>query len=401
MICQHLCMADLDFKMFDADNHYYEATDAFTRHLDPRMHKRAMQWAHIDGKQRLLVGGKVNRFIPNPTFDPVARPGALDDYFRGKSPADDIRAAFGELEPISAAYREPEARLALMDEQGIEATFLFPTLGVGMEEALCDDPEAAAATFSAFNRWLDDDWGLHAADRIFAAPMISLLDPKAAADEVDWALDRGARVVVMRSGPIKDPLGHRTHGHPDHDAVWQKLNDAGILVAFHSGESGYGFMAEAWGRNPEFEAFRYDAFKQLITGHRPIHDTIGGLVCDGLFTQFPNLRVATIESGSDWVGALSRSLRKAFKQRPGSFGGVDPVAQLREHVWVSPYYEDDLDELVEILGVERVLFGSDYPHAEGLAEPSDFVADLAGFDDEAIRKIMRDNGMALATPRPT
>ena len=49
-----------------------------------RFRKRAMQWAEIDGKQRLVVAGKVNRFIPNPQFDPVARPGALDEYFRGK-----------------------------------------------------------------------------------------------------------------------------------------------------------------------------------------------------------------------------------------------------------------------------------------------------------------------------
>ncbi len=59
-------MAELPFKVFDADNHYYEATDAFIRHIDPAMKKRCMQWADIDGKQRLLVAGKVNRFIPNP-----------------------------------------------------------------------------------------------------------------------------------------------------------------------------------------------------------------------------------------------------------------------------------------------------------------------------------------------
>ena len=45
-----------------------------------------MQWAEIDGRRRLLVAGTVNRFIPNPTFDPVARPGSLDEYFRGRNP---------------------------------------------------------------------------------------------------------------------------------------------------------------------------------------------------------------------------------------------------------------------------------------------------------------------------
>ena len=65
----------IDYTTFDADNHYYEATDAFTRYLDKGMARRTMQWAEIDGRQRLLVAGSINRFIPNPTFDPVAKPG--------------------------------------------------------------------------------------------------------------------------------------------------------------------------------------------------------------------------------------------------------------------------------------------------------------------------------------
>src|SRR6188768_3464999 len=110
---------------FDADNHYYEAVDAFTRHIPKDMARRCMQWAVIDGKTRLLVGGRVNRFIPNPTFDPVSKPGALIDYFRGKVSVDNLAEAFGELDPISPAYREPAARLKVMDEQGLDAAFLF------------------------------------------------------------------------------------------------------------------------------------------------------------------------------------------------------------------------------------------------------------------------------------
>jgi hypothetical protein len=145
---------------FDADNHYYEATDAFTRHMDPRMAKRAMQWAEIGGRQRLLVGGKVNRFIPNPTFDPVALPGSLDEYFRGHNPgAKDMAGLFGDLEPIRPEYRDRDARLEVMDAQGIEGCLLFPTFGVGMEVALAHDPEAFVAAFHAFNLWLDEDWG--------------------------------------------------------------------------------------------------------------------------------------------------------------------------------------------------------------------------------------------------
>jgi hypothetical protein len=78
-------MAAPDFRLFDADNHYYEAEDAFTRHMPADMAKRAMQWAELNGRKKLLVAGKVNTFIPNPTFDTVARPGALMEYFQGAS----------------------------------------------------------------------------------------------------------------------------------------------------------------------------------------------------------------------------------------------------------------------------------------------------------------------------
>ena len=104
----------------------------------------------------------------------------LDEYFRGKRAGDDIRAAFGELEPISPAYRDPDARVELMDTQGIEGCFLFPTLGVGMEEALVHDPEALHAAFHAFNEWMLDDWTFNYRDRIFAAPYFTLQDPERA-----------------------------------------------------------------------------------------------------------------------------------------------------------------------------------------------------------------------------
>ena len=206
----------LPFKFFDCDNHYYEAVDAFTRHIEPQYRKRAIQWAQLDGRQRLLVGGKVNRFIPNPTFDPVGKPGALDEYFRGRNPRGaDLNALFGELEPIRPAYRDRDARLALMDEQGMQGAILLPTLGVGMEQALLPDLDAAAATFRAFNRWMDEDWGFAYKERIFAAPYITLCKPDNAVAELEWALERDARFIVMIPGPDRDRRRHARARRPD------------------------------------------------------------------------------------------------------------------------------------------------------------------------------------------
>ena len=392
-------MSALDFRLFDADNHYYEATDAFTRHIPPELAKRAMQWATVDGKVRLVVGGRINRFIPNPTFDPVARPGCLDDYFRGRSPADDIRGAFGELEPIRPEYRDRDARVAVLEEQGIDGCFLFPTLGVGMEEALVGDPEAAHGAFEAFNRWLEDDWGYAYQEKLFAAPYLTLLDPARAIAEVRRVVAAGARVIVMRAGPIMAPTGGRSPGDPAYDPFWQAIADAGITVAYHSGEAGYGRYVVDWGESAEFEAFRRTPLYGLLTSDRAIADTMAALIAHGVFARFSNLRIATIESGSEWVGPLLKKMRKSWSMNPGSWAS-DPVEAFRKHIWVAPYYEDDIRGLADAIGADHVLFGSDYPHAEGIAVPASFADDLKGFTESEVRQIMRENALGLSVPRP-
>ncbi len=390
-------MADLAFRAFDADHHYYEAEDAFIRHVDPRLRSRAMQWAEVDGRRRLLVGGKLNRFIPNPTFDPVAKPGILDSYFRGRNPEQkDIRSLFGELDPIDPAYRDRDARLARLDAQNLDGCFLFPTLGVGMEESLKGDPEAAVVAFRGFDRWLAEDWGFAYQGRIFAAPYFTLLDVDAALAELDWALAQGARIICMRAGPIAHPHGSRSPADPLFDRFWARVNEAGITLAYHSGDNGYHKFAAEWGAGGEFKSFEYDTLRMCLSPS-PIMDTLAALVCHGLFERFPGIRVATIESGSSWVPALVSRLEKTFGQMPTAFRS-DPVEQFERHVWVSPYYEDDLERLKLTLGAEHILFGSDYPHAEGLAEPTDFVYDLEGYDADEVLLVMRENALGLLRP---
>ncbi len=390
-------MSQLPFRAFDADHHYYEAEDAFTRHVDPRLRGRAMQWAVVNGKQRLLVGGKVNRFIPNPTFDPVARPGVLDEYFRGRNPdGKDMRTLFGGLDPIDPAYRNRAARIRQLDEQKLEGCFLFPTLGVGMEESLKHDPEAAVAAFEGFNRWLEEDWGFAYQNRIFAVPYFTLIDAAAAAAQLDRVLAQGAKIICMRAGPVAHPHGSVSPADPKFDAFWARVNEAGITVAYHSGDNGYNKFADEWGVGGDFKSFDYDTLRMCLSPSALL-DTLAALICHGLFDRFPRIRVATIESGSYWVEPLLGKLKKAYGQMPMRFQH-DPVEQLRRHVWVAPYYEDDLERLKQMIGADHILFGSDYPHAEGLAVPTDFVHDLKGYDEDEVRLVMRENAMGLLRP---
>ena len=154
-------------------------------------------------------------------------------------------------------------------------------------------------------------------------------------------------------------------------------------------------MFAHWGLTTEFEAFRYDPLKRLLT-YSNIADTVAALIGGGLFDRFPKIRVCTIENGSDWVSGLVKRLGKAYKQASYAFPS-DPVEIFRNHIWVAPYYEDDLLELRDLLGVDHILFGSDFPHAEGLADPTEFINDLQGFNQEEVEKIMYLNGKNLVS----
>ncbi len=168
---------------------------------------------------------------------------------------------------------------------------------------------------------------------------------------------------------------------------------AGITVAFHSGDAGYKVMDELYGGDREFRAFAYNPLHSCLS-FAPVADTLAALICHGVFERHPGVRVATIECGSEWVTELVRRMKKAYGQMPTEFKR-DPVEQFQHHCYVAPYYEDDILKLKEQIGTDHVLFGSDYPHAEGLAEPTDFIRDLDGFAPAEVRSVMRDNAMGL------
>jgi predicted TIM-barrel fold metal-dependent hydrolase len=388
-----------ELRAIDADNHYYESLDACTRHLDPAFRDRGIEVVDQGTHKLLLAGGRRFRFVPNPTFDPIIVAGCMDSMFRGQVPEGVDPRSLMKLEPLRAEYQDRAARIVTMDEQGLDAALMFPTLGCGVEQALRNDIPATMATLSAFNRWLDEDWGFSYENRIFSAPMLSLADPELALEELDWVLERGARVVHIRPAPVPAANGRgRSFGDPAHDPVWARLAEASVPVAFHLGDSGYEAFAGMWGARDYFEAFRgVDAFSKLVVSDRPIHDTVGSMIVHGVFDRHPTLRVASIENGSDWVHLLAKRLMKQANQTPWLFE-ESPLETIRRHVWVTPYYEEDMRKLADLIGVERLLFGSDWPHGEGLARPVDFAKELHAFSDDEIRMVMRDNCVDLLGP---
>jgi predicted TIM-barrel fold metal-dependent hydrolase len=396
-------MPTLDAPVFDADNHYYEALDAFTRHLDPALGPRVIEWVEIGGRRYHALGGRISRAVTNPTFNPISPAGALFDYFRGNPNGVPMHQLMGTPEPIRPEYRDRDARLATMDAQGLAQVWLFPTLGMLYEEALKEDPEAVVLLFRAFNRWLAEDWGMAYKDRIFASPYITLADVDAAVSELQWALDQDARTVVLRAAAPITAAGPLSPAADEFDPFWALVNESGVTVVVHAGDAGLssngyapdGFRASFKGgggyARPNIKAFAIE---------RAAHDWLATLILEKLFDRFPNVRVASVENGSEFLAPLFRKLRTTARRMPGYFA-EDPVDTFRRHIWINPFWEDDVDEIVGLVGDDRVIFGSDWPHVEGLPDPTDWVTELQKLPSEAVTKIMGANTSELNVRRPT
>lgn len=376
--------------IFDADNHLYESEEALTKFL-PDRYKSIIRFVELEGRKKIVVRDRLSDYIPNPTFDYVAAPGAWEEYFRHGNPDNkSLRELFGK--PIRAlpAFRHPEPRLELMDEQGVERTLLFPTLASLIEERLRDDPEATHVVVHALNEWMYETWQFNFGDRIFSTPVITLPIVDKAIEELEWVVERGAKAVLIRPAPVPGYKGPRSFALPEFDPFWERVVHHDILVGLHSSDSGIDRYVNEWeGAEREMRPFEGNAFRSLFS-FRPVEDAVASLAVHGALSRFPALKIAIVENGSGWLEPLFKSLTTTYKKNPGAFS-ENPVDAIKRNIHISPFWEEDLVKLAGLLGEDNVLFGSDFPHPEGLANPRGYLDEIGPASDELIAKIMGGN----------
>ena len=158
------------YRYFDCDNHCYEPRDAFTRHLPKEYLDRAITTVHTgDGTEMILAGGRIAKFTSEAglCFETADRPGSLHEILRKKDTASDVKwGSSYSKENMLPAFQHRDARLALMDDQGVECAILLPTFAVGVEHCMMDDVEQTYANLRSFNRWLEEEWGFGGDGRI-------------------------------------------------------------------------------------------------------------------------------------------------------------------------------------------------------------------------------------------
>ncbi|MGD1241644.1 amidohydrolase family protein [Mycobacterium seoulense] len=381
------------YRLWDADNHFYEVRDCFSRHIESKYKDVAIQARmHPDGKEYWHCGDKLLTFC-NVKFDKTEAPGSFKEILNNPELGgfDDARDESSML----PAFHDQKARLELMDSQNVEGTILFPSMANGIEQDLLDNPEVLYANLRSYNRWVEEDWGFGSNGRIFGTGCLSLADVDLAVEELDRLLKAGVKVVYLRPAPGggAQPC---SIADPKFDPFWARLEEAKVPVGFHV-SAGFFDASTVWGEKPrpgtrDTSALQFAMFHVEI----PIMTTLAAMVLHNLFGRFPGLRVISVEHGCGWVPYLLKTINKAawwgrFGDWPGGTLPDRPSEMFKRNVYVVPFHEDNTPELVKRIGANRVLMGSDYPHAEGLAQPAEFEEGLTDLDPGSVRRITRDN----------
>jgi len=392
----------LDFPVFDADNHMYETTDAFTRYL-PQSHSGLVKYVQVNGRTKIALKNKISDYIPNPTFSKVAPPGAQELEFKLKNPSsrtnrkegDKVLAAPPRYIDSIPAFFNPEDRLRLMNELSLDRAMMWPTLASLLEERLADDPESTHIVVHALNEWMYEHWSFNVDNRIFPTPVITLPIVDEAIRELDRVVERGARAILIRPAPVPGFNGRRrSFALAEFDPFWKRVEEAGVLVGMHASDSGFQRYLNEWeGHDGEFLPFagKASAFSAIVNAdYRTIKDVVASIIGHGLATRFPRLHFMPVENGSAWVRPLTATLRKLYARVPEIFD-EDPMVTMKRSIFVHPFHEEDVLGLVGLVGADNVVFGSDYPHPEGMFDPVTFIDELDSLPEDDQKAIMGAN----------
>ncbi len=384
----------VDFPVFDADNHMYERTDAFTKFL-PKEFEGIVKFVQVNGRDKIAIRNVISEYIPNPTFSVVGRPGASEEYFKNGNPdGKSRRELMGDPIRSPDAFFDPEPRLALMDELGLDRALMWPTLASVLEERMPMDPRGTHAVIHALNQWMHEHWTFNYENRIFPTPVITLPIVEKAIEELEWVVERGAKIILIRPAPVPGFEGYRSFALPEFDPFWKRVTEIDITVGMHASDDGLTRYYNQWEGRPDGEHLPFagpTAFGDIAdTQSRGIFDTVASLIGHGLLSRFPTLRILPVENGSAWVRPIIEALGQSYADNPHLYE-EDPIMVLKRNIWVHPFHEEDPRGLIEMVGVDRVVFGSDYPHIEGMSQPLSYVEELEGLTHDDIAKVMGGN----------
>ncbi|APR78053.1 Hypothetical protein A7982_03400 [Minicystis rosea] len=362
--------------IIDADAHVAEPVSMWADYLEPAFKARGPRLAQIspggDGPQGFASGGL--------EVDGTS----ICDRVTGEL---EVRSALHLMRAYPEAVRAgwtPASHVASLRRIGVDMAFLYPTVGSWVFAIDTMESDLAAALVRAYNRWLHD---FCSHDPSFLRPVgvVCRHDPREMVAEVERNATLGWRAVYLRPNPIRG----RLLSDPAYEPFWSACERLDIAVSVHEGTHA---------RVPTTGADRFNTRFAMHTCSHPMEQMMAllALIEGGVMERHPGLRFAFLEAGCGWLPywlwrldeeyeQLGWEVKRNVKQKPSAY--------FRRQCFVSiepsePY----LDRIIDLVGEDNLLFGSDYPHMDhGPAALADVIRTNTQLPPHVMRKILWDN----------
>lgn len=352
--------------LVDADGHVLEPPDLWARYVEPAYRKRAIRVAPgPDGRDVLWIDDRPARLTTPEML------GGIGCMGRDLSALADAATAGRYLAFAPAAAYDPEARLQLLDQEGLSHAVLYPTLGLQWEAEAPDD-DYAFAHAQAYNRWIEE-FCATSGGRLIPVAHLVLGDPERAARELERAVRAGARggfvLPFTRNG--------LPHGHPCHDPLWAMAQELDVPIAIHTGvDPPQRSLHHRYDQLSWPEAIPAGIWYLQLLFAQAVQQAFSTFFLFATFDRFPRLKLVLLESGAGWLpywmdrmdGFFRSPLRITLPLREL------PSSYVRRQCWIAADPDEStLPFVIESLGAERVLWASDYPHTD---HGGDYVREL-------------------------
>jgi predicted TIM-barrel fold metal-dependent hydrolase len=363
-------MSTVPVLILSSDSHVFEPPDLWQRRIDRAFRDRAPRMQRIDGGDQIVVEA-----------DQVLSGIGLISNAGARFEAPETISGNARFEDVHRGGYDPEQHLADMRLDGVAGEVLYPSQGLFYFRVT--DPALMSAIFRAYNDWLAEFCRTDPA-RLKGIAMINLDDVALAIEE----LERTARLGLAGAMITEYPLEDRRYDRPEYEPFWAAAESLGMPLSLHTATRRQGKIRGAGARTLR------DASSRATKAFYPAL-SMCDMIFSGVFERHPRLTLAIVEFELSWAPYLLTTMDYTYRERHEEAiyrfkDGLRPSDFFHRNVVLS-FQEDAIGiRLRDVIGVDNMMWGSDYPHSESTFPRSrKILADiLAGVPQEEQARIV-------------
>lgn len=369
-----------DFQIIDADSHVTEPTEMWQEYLEPAF-KDLAPYRDLP----VAEDGSIQIDLFSPPVKDLKVNGEHIYYKISQAMWDEgIKATLRDLDKYKEFGYDPESQVKAMKDMGVDISFLYPSVGLWMLAIDTMEPALAAALTRAYNNWLRD-FCSYDSQLLRGVGAICLHEPETMVSELQRVADFGWKAVFLRPNPVKG----RLLSDPAYEAFWTECERLNVAVSLHEGTHS---------RLPTTGSDRFHSRFAMHACSHPIEQMMAllALIEGGVLERHPKLRVAFLEAGCGWLPYWLWRLDREYH---------DLEWEVKENVKMKPseYFrrqcfcsiepsESYLKDIINYIGEDNLIFGSDYPHID---HDPDILDDVVALEEkiskQTVQKILWDN----------